>query len=229
LDDIRLVILDLKRFESFRTEAPRILSSDERQRVERLKVPEAATNFLLIRALLRRCLGSRLGLDPATLVFRYGPHGKPFLAGPGAGLSFNVSHSGGIAAFAFAEGRDLGVDVERIRAVDADSLAERYFSAPEAILYRVQIPEKREAAFFHFWTAKEAYLKARGVGMTEGLKGHSISEPWEDPPRLTWVQGDEREVGRWTFHRFWPAEDVIGTLTYSGRPAKIKEVHGLGG
>jgi 4'-phosphopantetheinyl transferase len=227
LDDIRLVILDLKRFESFRADAPRILSADERVRAEKLKVPEAAASFLLTRALLRRCLGGLLGLDPASLVFRYGPQGKPYLSGPGAGLSFNVSHSGGVAAYAFAEGRDLGVDVERFRAVEADSLAERYFSAPEAILYRVQLPEKREAAFFHFWTAKEAYLKARGVGMIAGLKGHSISEPWEDPPRLTWVRGDEAEPGRWTFHRFWPAEDVIGTLTYSGGPAKIKEVHDL--
>lgn len=222
--EIRLLILNLKDFKGFRERALDLLSPDERERAERFKVPEAAERFTLARGLLRRALGGVLGEEPASLEFSYGPQGKPGLEGKA--VSFNLSHSEDWAAIAIAKGREVGVDLEKIRPHEP-RLAERYFSAPEAILYRATVREKQELAFFHFWTAKEAYLKARGVGISGGLKGHSFSDPWEVPPRLTWAGGDAEEPARWSFHRFWPAEGVIGTLAYTGGPAIIREIRTL--
>ncbi|HSA60183.1 MAG TPA: 4'-phosphopantetheinyl transferase superfamily protein [bacterium] len=220
-DEIQLILMNLKDFGAFRGEAAALLSPDERERADRFKARGAEERFLLARGLLRRALGGILGEDPASLRFSYGPKGKPRLEGKN--LSFNLAHSADRVAIAVAKDRDVGIDLERIRP-ENDALVERYFSAPEAILYRATLPEKQGLAFFHFWTAKEAYLKARGDGLSRGLKSHSFSDPWENPPRLTWVGWDDREPARWSFHRFWPAEDCIGTLAYAGGPAFVKEI-----
>jgi len=220
-DEIRLILLDLKNGDAFRAQAFALLSPDERERAERFKVREAAERFTLVRGLLRRTLGEMTGEDPASLRFSYGPQGKPALEGKT--VTFNLSHSEGWAAIAVAKGREVGVDLEKIRSHDG-RLVERYFSAPEAILYRATLPEKQELAFFHFWTAKEAYLKARGEGISGGFKTHSFSDPWENPPKLTWSGEDANEPARWSFHRFWPAEDCIGTLAYTGGTTIINEI-----
>jgi 4'-phosphopantetheinyl transferase len=223
-DEIRLFLMNLTDFAGFLGRAFELLSPDERDRAERFKVPGAAERFTLARGLLRRTLGGILGTDPAGLRFSYGPQGKPGLEG--RALTFNLSHSENWAAIAVAQGREVGIDLERIRPHD-HHLVERYFSAPEAILYRATLPEKQGLAFYHFWTAKEAYLKARGEGISGGLKDHSFSDPWENPPRLTWAGPDANEPHRWSFYRFWPAEDVIGTLAYAAGPAIIREIKAL--
>ncbi|HEX5038014.1 MAG TPA: 4'-phosphopantetheinyl transferase superfamily protein [bacterium] len=177
--------------------------------------------------LLRRALASRLAADPGSLVIERGAHGKPYLGGAfRSGLAFNLSHSGDRLVIAIGKGRELGVDVELIRPLESEALAERYFSKPESIVFRVTPPEKKEEAFFHYWTAKEAYLKAKGVGIGQGLKDHSFSDPWENPPRLTWA-ADPAETGLWRFHRFYPEGGYIGTLAYPGDLAKIREFSSL--
>lgn len=223
--EVRLILMNLTLFSDFRTEAGNLLSSDERERAERYKIAEVAERFVLARGLLRRHLGAFLNADPSSLRFQYGEQGKPFL--PDAPLSFNLSHSGDWAVLAVAKGRELGVDIEKIRVLENDRLPERYFSAPEAIVYRVTPDDHREEAFFHFWTAKESFLKARGDGLSRGLKDYSFSDPWDMPPRLTWVAWDENEPKRWHFHRFSPSNGYLGTLAYSGDVAEVKEFKDL--
>lgn len=120
--------------------------------------------FVLCRGLLRRLLAAYLSTAPSQLTFTLGPQGKPRLAAERAllDLRFNVSHCDELALFAVALGREVGVDVERVRPlIEAGAISEQFFSeAEKQALERLPEPERLEA-FFRCWTRKEAYVKAR--------------------------------------------------------------------
>ena len=116
-------------------------------------------------------LGRLLEIPPALVRFRPGPGGKPELApdggpDPAPRLRFNVTHSDDLALIAVSLGRELGVDLERVRAIsEADRIVESYFTAAELAQYRGLDGPDRPEAFLRGWTRKEAILKAKGVGL----------------------------------------------------------------
>jgi 4'-phosphopantetheinyl transferase len=141
------------------------LSPEERARAARYRLAEHARRFAVARGRLRELLAAYLESEPARVRFRYGASGKPAVAA-GTELRFNISHSEDVALYAFALGREVGIDIERIRPdFGWERIAHRYYSAAEQELLRSLAPELRAAAFFQFWTRKEAYLKARGEGL----------------------------------------------------------------
>ncbi len=143
------------------------LSSDERARAARFHRPLDADRFEAARGLLRGLLGEALGCPPASLRFHYTEHGKPFLEGDGAALGFNLSHCGGVALFALAWDRTVGIDIERVCPdLAAVSLAGRYLPAGEAARLSSLPPADRPAAFTRAWVRHEAFLKALGVGLS---------------------------------------------------------------
>jgi 4'-phosphopantetheinyl transferase len=145
-----------------------LLSPEERARAARYRFREHARRFIAGRGRLRELLAAYLGCEPAGIRFRYGASGKPAVAA-GTDLRFNVSHSEEVALYVFARGREVGIDIERIRPdFRWERIARRYYSAAEQELLRTLPPELRAAAFFQFWTRKEAYLKARGEGLRFG-------------------------------------------------------------
>jgi 4'-phosphopantetheinyl transferase len=115
---------------------------------------------------LRCVLARYLDEDPAAIEFRVGEHGKPALADPATALRFNLSHSGDLALIAVAEGREVGVDVERIRPRrNLLRLAERALDPAAAAAVRAAPPEDRLTAFHTAWTRHEAIAKCHGVGL----------------------------------------------------------------
>jgi 4'-phosphopantetheinyl transferase len=146
------------------------LSDDERARAGRFRRAADQEAFTLRRGLLRELVGSYLGLEPAAVRFAYGRWDKPFVDGE---LSFNASSSGRHALFAFARGRGVGVDVERMRELpDMDEVAARIMSARELATYRGQWD--RLGAFYAVWTQKEAYAKALGDGFAAPLDAFDV-------------------------------------------------------
>jgi len=160
-----------------------LLDEAERARADRFLRAEDRLRFTAARGLLRRLLGWYLQTPPQKIRFAYGPQGRPELAdpAPGAGLRFNLSHSGEIVLIAFARDRAVGVDVEALRApVDEAALARRYFR-PEESARLAALPEaQRRREFFRMWTRKEALLKAKGLGVS----GIAVA-PESDPEFLT--------------------------------------------
>ena len=150
-----------------------ILSPEESSRAARFAFERDRHRFILVRGTLRVLLAQYLNQDPARISFRYGAHGKPALiAEPNssADLRFNLSHSGDYCLCAVALGREVGVDVEVVRSdVACLDLAERFFTRREYDDLRQAPEENRHARFFSHWTCKEAYLKARGMGIASGL------------------------------------------------------------
>jgi 4'-phosphopantetheinyl transferase len=174
------------------------LNPDERARADRFHFEQDRKHFLAGRGLLRTILAGYLGREPASLGFRYGPHGKPALAGPEL-LCFNLTHSRGLALLAVTWGRQVGVDVERVdRTVRHEEIAERFFSAREREALRSLPAELRAEAFFAGWTRKEAYLKAHGGGLSVPLDSFDVSLGPGEPALLLAIRDAPGEAGRWS-------------------------------
>ncbi|NOS76362.1 MAG: 4'-phosphopantetheinyl transferase superfamily protein [Nitrospira sp.] len=145
------------------------LDQQERERASRFLRRQDRERYVLAHGGLRFILGLYLGLAPARIEFSSTATGKPTVAGlrpEHAALTFNLSHAHGNAMVAIAQGREVGVDLELIREdVEALKLAERFFSDREQQHVRSTAPESRSREFFHYWVAKEAVLKAEGVGL----------------------------------------------------------------
>jgi 4'-phosphopantetheinyl transferase len=148
-----------------------LLDADELTRARRFHFQRDRDRFTLARGLLRTLLGRYLELEPKAVRFAYGPSGKPFLAASESTLRFNLSHSGTQALFVFAPARELGIDLEAGLRLGDDwpALACRIFSVREQAELAAMPPERRRDAFLNGWTRKEAYLKAIGHGLVNGL------------------------------------------------------------
>jgi 4'-phosphopantetheinyl transferase len=196
------------------------LSPDEMARADRFHFVNDRNRFVVARGLLRELLGNYLQQNPASLSFSYGQHGKPSLSGEYAAseLCFNLSHSAGLAVYAIARGRNLGIDVEHIRPESAgDEIAERYFSAREASDLRTLPPEAKVEGFFHCWTRKEAYLKATGMGLQIPLESFAVSLLPEMPAKF--VEGVDP---RWHLAAYHPADRYVAAVVYDGAPSSIQ-------
>lgn len=145
------------------------LSDDERARCERLRIDRVRFEYVMTRVLCRQCLSlSEPRVAPEQWTFVRNEHGKPEVSGPlGTGtLRFNVSNTFGLVACAVTRDHDLGLDVEsRERSSDGLAIADRYFSSSEVAALRALPAADQTRRFFELWTLKEAYIKARGLGL----------------------------------------------------------------
>ena len=174
-----------------------LLAVDEQERASRFRVERGADRYTVGRGALRTILARYTGTPPEALVFRYNQFGKPELEA--SGFCFNLSHSHELALAAVARGRAVGVDIERIREqVLSDRIAERFFAPAEARVLAALPPEQQPQAFFHCWTRKEAWIKARGEGLSIPLSSFEVSFAPGEPARLLATRPDEGEAAQWT-------------------------------
>jgi 4'-phosphopantetheinyl transferase len=198
----------------------RILSDDERGRADRFHFDKDRRHFTAARGILRTILGGCLDVAPRLVRFSYSEYGKPSLAAgqPCAALRFNVSHSGGLALFAVAAGRELGIDIELIRPdVEHEQIAERFFSPREVMVLKA-LPERlRAEAFFNCWTRKEAYIKARGEGLSFPLDMFDVAFRPGEPASLIQTLGDPREAERWRLDELRPGAGYVAAIAAEGK------------
>lgn len=197
------------------------LDPAERERAARFRFDVHRDRFTAGRGLLRRLLGRTLGTAPQEVAFRYGRKGKPALAlppgHPCGELRFNLTHSANGAVFAVARGRTLGVDLEHLRPLDdAGALVERFFHPAERRVFAAVAAEERLACFYAGWTRKEAYVKARGDGLSLPTTEFEVILAPGEPPRLVGFEREPGEVGRWSFASFEPARRFLGAVAVEG-------------
>lgn len=174
-----------------------VLTPGERERAARYLVGRPRNAFILTRGTLRSLLARYVGVTPQGLSFRYSKHGKPLLDGP-SDLRFNVSHTDGLALIAFVRTREIGVDVEKIHAApDVRKLAERFFSVRERHFLECLSGDELQSAFFRCWTRKEAYVKARGEGLSLPLHQFDVSVAPNECRALLATRPDPSEADRW--------------------------------
>jgi 4'-phosphopantetheinyl transferase len=193
-----------------------ILSDDERQRAGRFHFAQHRDRFIVARGILRCLLGAYLQQAPEGLRFVYGPQGKPALE-PSGDLRFNLAHSHELALYAFTHQREIGVDVEyTARKAATVQVAERFFAAEEVAAFRSVTAAHQRQAFFNGWTRKEAFLKARGEGITVSLSSFAVSLVPDQPAQLLWVQDEPREAARWRLAVVEPGPEYQGALCVEG-------------
>jgi len=158
-------------------------------------------------------------MEPWRVLLRYGPKGKPEVAGDSSRrrLRFNVSHSHGLALYAVTYDLEIGVDVERIRLdLDSEKIPERFFSPREAAALRELPAEVRQEAFYTCWTRKEAHLKAIGKGITLRLDQFEVSLTPGEPAALLSIHGDPKGASHWSLKALDLGPGYAGAIAVKG-------------
>ena len=195
------------------------LAPEDRMQAARYRFDVDRRRFGTARASLRLILSRYLETGPAALQFELGAYGKPRLANEQNkyGIRFNLSHSGELALIAIARYREVGVDIEFMRPDFAiDEVAEHFFSAAEVKKFCAIAPELKTQAFFNCWTRKEAYIKARGEGLSFPLDQFDVSLAPNAPAALLGNRLDRAEVSRWSFHDLFPNPGYAAALAVEG-------------
>ena len=180
-----------------------VLSKSEWMRAARFHFEVDRERFIAARGLLRLILAHYAGGDPRALQFAPGPHGKPELISPPTALRFNLSHSDDLLLLAVTHGREVGVDLEFMRAdVPFETLADHYFDPDDAWDLRLLPASEKPWKFYDIWTCTEAQLKASGIGMAQG---------WKVP-----------DPERWSMHKFAPADGYAAALAVGGGEFRLE-------
>jgi 4'-phosphopantetheinyl transferase len=196
-----------------------VLSTDEREKAARFHFDKDRSQFVQARAALRFVLSEYLQVAPRNLGFAYGTHGKPALADGDteSSLQFNLSRRDGLALIAVTRGREIGVDVELIRAdVPFFEIAGVSFSAAESATLRTLPESLRVAGFYNCWTRKEAFAKARGEGLYFPLQQFDVSLAPGDPVMLLDVRDNLDKSDRWTLKQIPVGEKYVAALAVAG-------------
>ena len=201
-----------------------LMATDERARCLRFVRDDDRRAFAITRALVRLTLSTYGPTAPVDWRFVTNAHECPFIETSQAGtppLHFNVSHTEGVVALAVTRGNRLGVDVERVTRDVTDGVAERHF-APAEVRDLRRLPESDQpVAFFEYWTLKEAYIKARGMGLALPLDAFAFGLRPPLPPTITFAPGFDDEAGRWQFWQAWPTPDHRLSLAIERRGADL--------
>ena len=203
----------------------RHLAADERARAARLYFDRDRDRFIAGRGILRDILGRYLNRAPESLSFDYGPYGKPALAAEPGGISirFNVSHSQGLGLYAVTRAGEVGVDLEQIRPKLAIAeIAERFFSPREVATLRTLPAVEQRLAFFRCWTRKEAYIKARGAGLSTPLNEFDVSLAPDEPAVLLDIRPDPSELLCWSLRDLDAGTGYAAALAMEGRGQPIR-------
>ena len=179
-----------------------LLSPDEKERHQRFHFAKHRRQFLVAHALVRTMLSRFSGTAPEKLRFVQKRYGRPELATVEdfPPVRFNLSHTEGLIACAVVLKHDVGVDVEDMeRKAITPGLAERFFSGREVEdLCHLPEPEKRDR-FFDYWTLKESYIKARGMGLSIPLEQFSFHIADNRALRISFDPRLNDDPNRWQF------------------------------
>ncbi len=202
-----------------------ILSFEEQRKSERFHFDKDRKSFIVTRGVLRTILSRYLGIEPNRLQFGYRSNSKPCLTekSDGEEICFNLSRSHGLSLYAFTRSRQIGVDIEYIFPItEADQIFARFFSSHEYAKWQQLPKDQKQEAFFHCWTRKEAYIKARGEGLSLPLDQFNVSFAPGEPAALLASSGTSDESSRWLLRAFQPGPGYVAALVVEGHDWRLK-------
>jgi 4'-phosphopantetheinyl transferase len=200
-----------------------LLSADEQERADRFRAVQDADRYVAARGWLRTLLGSYLSIEPHRLQFSYDSFGKPHLSDNAPSMSFSVSHCDDWGLFGFTHQHRIGVDLERVReGINVEDLAQRFFSENELRKLRSLPPAQQREAFYRAWTRKEAYLKARGEGLSFGLDRVEVSLAPDEPAMILSAADDPGISQRWAVQHLLPRPGYVGAATVEASNIEFK-------
>jgi 4'-phosphopantetheinyl transferase len=202
-------IADPRLHEEYRS----LLTEEERSKEFRFYFADDQRRYLVTRAMVRTVLSRYLEVPPTDWRFANNRYGRPEIANLSrdeCGLRFNISHTKGLIALGVTHRRELGVDVEnlRTRAISLD-VADRFFARPEVEELATVPPERQQDRFFEYWTFKESYIKARGMGLSIPLGKFSFHYPHERAVNIAIDPALGDDANRWSFWQYRPTEKYL--------------------
>ncbi|MDB5780986.1 4'-phosphopantetheinyl transferase family protein [Caballeronia mineralivorans] len=193
-----------------------MMSDAERQKELCFRFVEDQRRYVVTRALLRTVLSRYAALDPAQWSFALNAYGKPEIGNPyGAKqrISFNLSHTDGLIVLGMASGTALGIDMENVRTRRAPvDIADSFFAADEVAALRQLAVEEQNQRFFSYWTLKEAYVKARGMGLSIPLDKFSFHFFHDQGIDISFRSPLTDAPSTWRFLQFCPSPDHLVAL-----------------
>jgi 4'-phosphopantetheinyl transferase len=191
-----------------------LLTPEERARKQRYYFEKNRHEYLITRALVRSVLSRYAPVRPAAWTFSANEWGCPAIASPeGAGLRFNLSNTKGLVCCLVAADRDVGIDVEDLtREGETVDIADRFFSPTEVTELRAQPEDRRRARFFDYWTLKEAYIKARGMGLAIPLDHFSFLLAPDRPIGIAFDPRLPDDAASWQFEQIRPTATHLISL-----------------
>jgi 4'-phosphopantetheinyl transferase len=200
------------------------LSAEERDRALRFRQAADRDRYIVSHGMLRVLVARYLDGDPAQLHFLQNAFGKPRLDGPAAAttLCFNLSHSGEFVLLGITRAREIGVDVETVRPRFATlEVAERFFAPAEVTVLR-SLPEAQQTdAFFRCWTRKEAFIKARGEGLSRALDQFEVAFRPDEPAAILRSVDDPKASLRWSVQDVSPAPGYAAAVVVDGQGLQL--------
>lgn len=190
-----------------------LLNPAEREQEWRFYFARDRHRYLVTRTLVRTVLSRYIDVAPCEWMFSTNAYGRPHAVNKGAtdcSLSFNISHTQGLIVLGVTKCRSLGVDVENIVTLKAPiEIANRYFAPQEVATLNAVLPEQQQYRFYEYWTFKESYIKARGMGLSLPLDKFSFHYTNDRIVELAIDAELEDDAARWEFWQFQPTSEHL--------------------
>lgn len=190
-----------------------LLTAEEKERETRFYFARDQRRYLVTRALVRTVLSRYASIPPAEWIFSANAYGRPEIANAqvgDAGLSFNISHTHSLIVLGVTRSRALGVDVENIGAREVSMDVANYYFAPTEVAALAAVPrDQQQYRFFEYWTFKEAYIKARGMGLSLPLDRFSFRYPDDRTVEIAIQPELADDSARWQLWQFQPAPEYL--------------------
>jgi 4'-phosphopantetheinyl transferase len=194
---------------------PQVLDDKEQARAAKFHFEHHRRQFMVSHIATRLILASYCSTDPAKLEFKYNSYGKPFLVHYDS-LLFSISHTDEMALCAVSDGGELGVDIEKKRPINCVEMAERFFSKLECKLFTNLMLNQQQDGFFSCWTRKEAYIKAKGLGLSLPLDKFSVTLNPDGPAALLSSEFAKDDVERFRIMDIEVMDGYKAAVAYVG-------------
>jgi 4'-phosphopantetheinyl transferase len=190
-----------------------LLNAAEREQEQKFYFERDQRRYLITRALVRTVLSRYVAVPPKEWIFCTNAYGRPDIVNnqaKNAGVTFNISHTNGLIVLGVTSRRALGVDVENIRAREAlIDIANRHFASQEVAALTAVPPNEQQYRFFEYWTFKEAYIKARGMGLSLPLDKFRFHYPDDHKVEISIHPELADNSARWQFWQFLTASEYL--------------------
>jgi 4'-phosphopantetheinyl transferase len=197
------------------------LCPSEIERASRFATAELRSQFAFNRGALRYILSDYTHESPERLKLDTGPYGKPLLRSQP--FCFNVTHSGLLMVCAVSRTAPVGIDIEHIREMpDMFAIANGHFAPGECERLRALPALYRTRGFFECWTRKEAFIKATGLGLSQGLHHFEVTFGPGVVPRLVRLDGRPDAPEQWELHTFDLPKDYCGAVAVGARNIRLR-------
>lgn len=207
---------------SLHAEYRALLTEEERGKEFRFYFPDDQRRYLVTRAMVRTVLSRYLDIDPTSWRFANNQYGRPAIANLESGLRFNISHTRGLIALGVTQSRELGVDVENVQTREVSlEIADRFFAQAEVAELAAVPPERQQDRFFEYWTFKESYIKARGMGLSIPLGQFSFHYPHERAVSIAIEPQLGDDASRWGFWQYRPTAEHLLAVCAERREGNV--------